>query len=158
MQGITPCLWFDDQAEDAMNFYVGVFPNSHLGAIGRYTEAGPGPSGSVMTVSFDLNGHSFMGINGGPLFTFSEAISFSITCEDQAEVDYYWERLADGGETGQCGWLKDRFGVSWQVVPTALPRLLGTSDAETAWRVTEAMLAMTKLDIAELEAAAQGSS
>lgn len=154
MRGITPSLWFDDQAEEAMNFYVGVFPNSHVGSITHYTDAGPGSSGSVQSVTFDLAGQSFVGINGGPVFTFTPAVSFTVSCDDQEEVDYYWERLSDGGETSQCGWLTDKFGLSWQVVPTALPRLLNDPDTEKVRRVTEVMLKMTKLDIAELEAAA----
>lgn len=154
MRGITPSLWFDDQAEEAMNFYVGVFPNSHVGSITHYTDAGPGSSGSVQAVTFDLAGQSFVGINGGPVFTFTPAVSFTVSCDDQEEVDYYWERLSDGGETSQCGWLTDKFGLSWQVVPTALPRLLNDPDTEKVRRVTEVMLKMTKLDIAELEAAA----
>jgi len=157
MQGIRPCLWFDDRAQEAMEFYLRIFPKSHADALTRYTDAGPGAPGTVQTVTFDLAGLPFIGLNGGPIFTFSEAISFAIACDDQTEVDYYWERLSDGGETGVCGWLKDPFGVSWQVVPVALTRLLADPDAEKVERVTTAMLQMTKLVIADLEAAAAGA-
>jgi predicted 3-demethylubiquinone-9 3-methyltransferase (glyoxalase superfamily) len=154
MSKITPCLWFDQDGEDAAEFYVSVFPNSRIVQIARYGDAGPRPAGTVMTVSFELDGQPFLALNGGPEFTFSEAISFQVSCETQDEVDGYWSRLADGGEEGPCGWLKDRFGVSWQVVPTALPRLLASPDAETAQRVMRAMLNMRKIEIAELEEAA----
>jgi predicted 3-demethylubiquinone-9 3-methyltransferase (glyoxalase superfamily) len=154
MSKITPCLWFDQDGEDAAEFYVSVFPNSRIVQIARYGDAGPRPAGTVMTVSFELDGQPFLALNGGPEFTFSEAISFQVSCETQDEVDGYWSRLADGGEEGPCGWLKDRFGVSWQVVPTALPRLLATPDGEAAQRVMRAMLNMRKIEIAELEEAA----
>ncbi len=155
MKAITPFLWFDTEAEDAANFYTSVFPNSKIVVTTHYGSAGPRPEGMVMTVAFELDGNPFVAINGGPNFSFTEAISFVINCEDQAEVDSYWEQLtADGGEEGPCGWLKDRFGVSWQVVPTALPRLLTQPDPEKAKRVFAAMMEMKKLDIAGLEAAA----
>jgi len=154
MQKITPCLWFDKNGEEAARFYVSVFPNSRIVEVTRYGEANPSQAGTVMTVSFELEGQSYVALNGGPQYTFSEAISFSVSCETQEEVDEYWSKLTDGGEEGPCGWLKDRFGVSWQVVPTALPRLLTQTDAETSQRVMRAMMNMRKLDIAELERAA----
>lgn len=155
MQKITPFLWFDNQAEDAAKFYASIFKNSKVGAITRYGEAGPGTPGSVLTVEFELDGLSFVGLNGGPHFKFNEAISMQIACETQEEVDRLWSKLTeDGGQPGQCGWLKDKFGLSWQVVPTALPRLLKQPDAEKANRVMQAMLQMTKIEIAELERAA----
>jgi predicted 3-demethylubiquinone-9 3-methyltransferase (glyoxalase superfamily) len=154
MSKITPCLWFDQDGEDAAEFYVSVFPNSRIVDIARYGEAGPRPAGTVMTVTFELDGQPFLALNGGPEFTFSEAISFQVSCETQDEVDDYWSKLTYGGEEGPCGWLKDRFGVSWQVVPTALPRLLSSADAEVAQRVMRAMLNMKKIEIAELEEAA----
>ena len=156
MQKITPCLWFDDQAEEAARFYVSLFKNSSIGRIARYGDAGPGPKGSVVTIEFELDGQAFIGLNGGPHFNFTEAVSFSIDCADQAEVDFYWDRLSEGGETSQCGWLKDRFGLSWQVVPTVLAGLIGDPDPEKARRATEAMLQMTKLDIAKLQQAHAG--
>jgi predicted 3-demethylubiquinone-9 3-methyltransferase (glyoxalase superfamily) len=154
MTKITSCLWFDQDGEDAAEFYVSVFPNSRIIDIARYGDAGPRPAGTVMTVTFELEGQPFVALNGGPEFTFNEAISFQVSCETQDEVDDYWRKLADGGEEGPCGWLKDRFGVSWQIVPTALPRLLSSPDAETAQRVMRAMLNMKKIEIAELEEAA----
>jgi predicted 3-demethylubiquinone-9 3-methyltransferase (glyoxalase superfamily) len=154
---ITTCLWFDNQAEEAANYYLGIFKDSTLGSIVRYTEAGPGPAGSVLTVEFELNGQKFVGVNGGPMFTFSEAISFQIRCADQGEVDYYWSRLTEGGEEIQCGWLKDRYGVSWQVVPAALIEMVSDPDPVKAARTTEAMLTMTKLDIAALRSAYDGN-
>jgi predicted 3-demethylubiquinone-9 3-methyltransferase (glyoxalase superfamily) len=154
MNTITPCLWFDTEGEDAANFYVSVFPNSTIVDIARYGSAGPRPEGTVMTVSFELDGTPFVALNGGPDFTFSEAISFQVSCEGQDEVDAYWSKLSEGGEEGLCGWLKDRFGVSWQIVPTALPRLLGDLDPERSQRVMAAMLEMKKIEIAELERAA----
>lgn len=156
MQGITPCLWFDAEAEQAAELYTSIFPDSEIGEVVRYTEAGPGEPGSVLTVSFRLNGHPFMALNGGPVFTFSEATSFVVNCETQEEVDYFWERLSEGGEKSQCGWLKDRYGMSWQVVPTVLDALMADPDPEKARRVTEAMLQMTRLDIAALRAAYEG--
>ncbi|MDT7644297.1 MAG: hypothetical protein QOD82_5494 [Pseudonocardiales bacterium] len=154
---ITTCLWFDNQAEEAANYYLGIFKDSTLGSIVRYTEAGPGPAGSVLTVEFELNGQKFVGVNGGPMFTFSEAISFQIRCADQGEVDYYWSRLTEGGAEIQCGWLKDRYGVSWQVVPTALIEMVSDPDPVKAARTTEAMFTMTKLDIAALRSAYDGN-
>jgi predicted 3-demethylubiquinone-9 3-methyltransferase (glyoxalase superfamily) len=154
--GFTTCLWFDGQAEEAANYYSSIFENSKLGRVGRYTEAGPGPAGSVLAVEFELNGQKFVGLNGGPQFTFNEAISFQIYCADQDEVDYYWNKLSEYGEEGVCGWLKDRYGVSWQVIPARLIEMLGDADPERAKRTTEAMFAMTKLDIAKLEKAYAG--
>lgn len=154
--GFTTCLWFDGQAEEAASYYSSIFKNSRVGRVGRYAEAGPGPAGSVMAVEFELNGQRFVGLNGGPQFTFNEAISFQIYCADQDEVDYYWNKLAEDGEEGVCGWLKDKYGVSWQVIPTGLIEMIGDPDPEKAKRTTEAMLAMTKLDIATLEKAYAG--
>jgi len=154
MQKITPFLWFDGNAEEAMNFYTSIFRNAKVGSISRYGEAGPGPAGSVLTASFELEGLQFTALNGGPHFKFNEAISFHVACESQQEVDYFWERLGAGGQIQQCGWLKDKFGVSWQIVPTALPRLLGNPDRAKANRVMQTMLQMKKLDIAALERAA----
>jgi len=157
MQKITPCLWFDTEGEEAAEFYTSVFPNSRMLEVSRYGEAGPRPAGTVLTVEFELDGQHFTALNGGPEFTFDEAISFQVTCEDQDEVDYYWNTLTAGGEESQCGWLKDKFGVSWQIVPTALPDLLGDPDPEKAQRVMQAMFGMKKLDIAALEAAADAA-
>ena len=154
MRELTPCLWFDTEAEEAASFYTSVFPNSKVLDVTHYGAAGPRPAGTVMTVSFELNGTRFTALNGGPEFTFSEAISFEIPCEDQQEVDLFWSKLTDGGEEGPCGWVKDRFGLSWQIVPTALPRLLADPDPERSQRVMAAMLKMKKIDIAELERAA----
>jgi len=156
MQKITPFLWFDTQAEEAMRFYVSIFKNSRVGKVARYGDAGPGRKGNVMTASFELDGQPFTALNGGPLFKFTEAISFLVNCEDQAEVDDLWDRLSDGGEKGRCGWLKDRFGVSWQIVPSALSELMSDPDREKSKRVMEAMLQMTKIDIAKLRAAHKG--
>jgi predicted 3-demethylubiquinone-9 3-methyltransferase (glyoxalase superfamily) len=156
MKGITTFLWFDGQAEEAANYYVSLFPSSRITDVTRYGSAGPGEPGSVMTVAFELDGRPFVGLNGGPEFTFNEAVSFSIGCETQEEVDRYWERLGDGGEHGPCGWLKDRYGLSWQVVPTALPELLAQPDQEAAQRVMAAMLKMGKLEIEPLRRAAEG--
>jgi predicted 3-demethylubiquinone-9 3-methyltransferase (glyoxalase superfamily) len=153
MPKITSCLWFDTQGEDAANFYVSVFPNSRIVNVSLYGEAGPRPAGSVMTVDFELDGRPFMALNGGPEFTFSEAVSFVIDCADQDEVDYYWTKLGEGGEEGPCGWLKDRFGLSWQVTPTALGELAGDPDPAKAQAVIKAMLGMRKLVVAELQAA-----
>ena len=156
-QKITPCLWFDNQAEEAMNFYVLVFKDASAGDVTRYGEGGPMSEGSVLTASFTLFGQEFLGLNGGPEFKFSEAISFQIDCGDQEEVDYYWNALTEGGEESQCGWLKDKFGLSWQVIPRRLYELLQDEDPEKASRVMQAMLQMVKIDIAELERAyAQG--
>lgn len=156
MQKITPCLWFDNQAEEAMNFYVSVFKNSKGGRVTHYMQGAPAPEGSVMTSEFTLNGQDFMGLNAGPEFKFTEAVSFSISCEDQEETDYYWEKLCEGGQPSQCGWLKDKFGLSWQVIPKQLPQLFKNSDPEKAGRVMQAMMQMSKIDVATLEAAANG--
>ena len=154
-QKITPFLWFDTQAEEAATFYTSIFKNAKIGTVTRYSDGGPGPKGTVMTVQFELDGQEFIALNGGPHFTFTEAVSFVVHCETQEEVDYYWEKLsADGGTPVQCGWLKDKFGLSWQIVPTVLPQLLATADAATAQRVTQAMLHMIKLDIGTLQQAA----
>ena len=155
-QRITPNLWFDTEAEEAADFYVSVFKNSRVVNVAHYNDAGPREAGMVMTVEFELDGLRFVGINGGDQFKFSEAVSFQINCEDQDEVDYYWERLTDGGEEGPCGWLKDRYGVSWQVVPEGMDELFGDSDPERAKRAMEAMFKMRKLDVAMLRAAADG--
>jgi predicted 3-demethylubiquinone-9 3-methyltransferase (glyoxalase superfamily) len=154
MDNLVTCLWFDTEGEDAANFYTSIFPDSKLGKVTRYSSAGPRPEGEVMTVDFEVRGQRFVALNGGPQFTFSEAISFQVLCDGQDEVDEYWEKLSDGGEEGPCGWLKDRFGLSWQIVPTALPRLLSDPDADKAQRVMAAMLNMRKIEIAELERAA----
>lgn len=156
MPTITPFLWFDTQAEEAARFYVSVFPNSRIGTILRYGDAGPGPKGSVMTVAFELDGRPFAALNGGPHFTFSEAISFAVNAAGQAEVDALWDPLCDGGTPGRCGWLKDRYGVSWQVVPGVLLDMLADPDPERARRVTEAMFGMTRLDVARLRQAYDG--
>jgi len=158
MQKITPFLWFDTQAEEAARFYVSIFSNSRILKTVRYGEAGPGPTGAVMTVAFELNGVPFTALNGGPLFHFSEAISFVVNCQSQAEVDSLWEKLSAGGQPGRCGWLKDKYGLSWQVVPTVLPVLLSDPDAAKAQRTMRAMLKMEKLDIAALEKAHSGDS
>jgi predicted 3-demethylubiquinone-9 3-methyltransferase (glyoxalase superfamily) len=151
MQKITPFLWFDDQAEEAVNDYISIFKNSKINSVSRYPENTPGPAGKVMTISFQLDGQEFVALNGGPLFTFTEAISFYVHCEGQDEVDDLWEKLSAGGEKGQCGWLKDKYGISWQIVPSILGELLSEPDAEKAYRVTQAMLKMTKLNIAKLK-------
>jgi predicted 3-demethylubiquinone-9 3-methyltransferase (glyoxalase superfamily) len=153
---IIPNLWFDTEAAAAADFYVSVFKHARIVNVARYTEAGPREAGTVMTVEFELEGQRFVGINGGPQFTFDEAVSFQITCEDQDEIDYYWEKLSEGGEEGPCGWLKDRFGLSWQVVPTGMEELFSDPDASKAERAMKAMLGMRKLDIAQLESAAEG--
>lgn len=155
MPSITPSLWFDQNLEQAATFYTALFPNSHIESLNRTTEAGPGEPGSVLSGSFVLDGQRFIGINGGPHFHFSEAVSFTITCKDQDEVDYYWDRLiADGGQESQCGWCKDKFGLSWQVVPQRLYDLLSHSDPAVASSATQAMLGMHKIVIADLEKAA----
>jgi len=160
IQRITPFLWFDDQAEAAANFYVSIFKNSKIGSITRYDEeaakAAGRPKGSVMTVAFDLDGQDFTALNGGPLFKFTEAISLVVNCQTQEEVDHFWEKLSAGGEEVQCGWLKDRFGVSWQVVPTVLVEMLQDKDAEKSKRVMAAMLKMKKIDIEPLKKAYEG--
>jgi predicted 3-demethylubiquinone-9 3-methyltransferase (glyoxalase superfamily) len=150
----TTCLWFDTQAEEAATYYTSIFSGAKLGHVSRYGEGAPQPAGMVITAEFELNGQRFVALNGGPQYTFTEAVSFQIPCADQDEVDYYWDRLtADGGEPGPCGWLKDKFGLSWQVVPTVLPSLLGDADPEKAARAMQAMLGMGKLDIAGLRRA-----
>jgi predicted 3-demethylubiquinone-9 3-methyltransferase (glyoxalase superfamily) len=157
MGRVSPFLWFDSEAEQAAELYVSLFPNSRITSVSRYGEAGPGPAGSAMTVSFELDGLSVTALNGGPVYKHSPAFSMSVDCADQAEVDRYWDTLlADGGRPSQCGWLTDRFGLSWQIVPRALPRLLQDPDRAKAQRVMAAMLKMIKLDVATLEAAAAG--
>jgi predicted 3-demethylubiquinone-9 3-methyltransferase (glyoxalase superfamily) len=153
MQKITPFLWFDDKAEEAMNFYVSIFQNSKRGRISRYGEAGPGPKGTVMVATFQLEGQDFIALNGGPHFKFTEAISLVVNCETQDELDAFWEKLSEGGSKGQCGWLKDKYGLSWQVVPTALGKLMSDPDPEKSKRVMTAMLKMTKMDIQGLQQA-----
>ena len=153
MQKIHPFLWFDSEAEEAMNFYVSIFKNSRIGKIVRYGDAGPGPKGSVMTASFELEGQQFTALNGGPHFKFNEAISFVVDCKSQEEVDELWEKLSAGGQPGQCAWLKDKFGLSWQIVPTVLVELLSDPDPGKSKRVMEAMLKMTRIDIAKLQQA-----
>ena len=155
MSRISPFLWFDHEAEEAANLYVSIFPNSKITGSTRYGAAGPGPGGSVMTISFELDGLQVTALNGGPTFRFTEAISMSVDCADQAEVDRYWDGLlAGGGQPSQCGWLKDRYGLSWQIVPRALPRLLADPDKARSQRVMRTMMQMVKLDVAKLEAAA----
>ena len=160
MQKISPCLWFDDKAEEAVNFYVSVFKNSKIGSITRYGKEGAEvsgrPKGTVMTVTFQLDGQEFMALNGGPQFTFSPAISFLANCETQEEVDALWEKLSEGGEKVECGWLKDKYGVSWQIVPTVLGEMLQDKDAEKSKRVMQALLQMHKIDIKRLQQAYQG--
>ena len=153
MKKITPFLWFDGRAEEAANFYTAIFPNSKIVSMTRSGEAGPGPKGSVMSATFELQGQEFIALNGGPMFKFSPAISFFVHCETQEEVDHFWEKLSEGGEKQRCGWLRDKFGVSWQVVPTVLSQLLQNQDAEKSKRVMNAMLQMDKLDIASLKRA-----
>ena len=156
MQKITPFLWFDNQAEEAMNFYTSIFKHSKIGNIARYGEAGPGPKGSVMTASFELEGQQFTALNGGPEYTFTPAISFFVNCATQEEVDELWEKLSEGGEKGPCGWLKDKYGVSWQIVPTILGELLNNTDAKRSQRVIQAMLQMQKIDVKILQQAYEG--
>ncbi len=153
---IIPNLWFDTEAEQAAEFYCSIFDNSRIVSRTHYPENGPGPAGSVMTVEFELDGQRFVGINGGPQFPFTEAVSFSITCETQDELDHYWDRLLDGGHESQCGWLKDRYGLSWQVVPAGMEELFADPDPQRAQRAMQAMLGMRKLDLAALLAAADG--
>ena len=154
LSSITPCLWFDDQLEEAAHFYTAIFPRSSIGHLARYPDVGPGEPGTVMAGEFTLDGTTFRAINGGPMFTFSEAVSFSISCADQAEVDHYWDALADGGQESQCGWLKDRFGLAWQIVPTRLHELLSDPDPARANAAQQAMLGMQRIVVADLEAAA----
>ena len=155
-QRITPNLWFDTQAEEAASFYVSVFENSRIVNVTRYTDAGPREPGMVMTVEYELDGQSFVAINGGPEFTFDEAISLQINCETQDEIDLYWEKLSEGGSEGPCGWLKDRYGLSWQVVPTGMEAVFSDPDPKRAERAMRAMLGMGKIDLAALRAAADG--
>jgi len=157
MQKITPCLWFDTEGEEAAQFYTSVFPNSRIVEVTRYGSAGPRAEGTVMTVSFELDGQGFVALNGGPDFTFNEAISLQVDCDSQDEVDSYWNALSEGGEEGPCGWLKDKYGVSWQIVPRVLTELISDPDQEKAQRVMAAMLQMKKIEIAELEKAAAGA-
>jgi predicted 3-demethylubiquinone-9 3-methyltransferase (glyoxalase superfamily) len=154
---ITPCLWFDTEAEDAATFYVSVFDNSKINNVSHYGSSGPRPEGMVLMVEFELDGRPFTALNGGPEFTFDEAVSFQVRCESQAEVDEFWSKLSAGGQEGPCGWLKDKFGLSWQIVPTAIERLLGDPDPDRAQRAMKAMMGMGKIDIAELERAAAAS-
>ncbi|HEV8124629.1 MAG TPA: VOC family protein, partial [Gemmatimonadales bacterium] len=153
MPKITPCLWFNTEAEQAARFYTSIFKNSKIGKILRYGDAGPGPKGSVLTVNFELDGQEFQALNGGPEFKFTEAVSFTVHCKNQDEVDEYWEKLTQGGHEVECGWLKDRYGLSWQIIPTILPKMLNDPDQEKADRVMEAMLTMKKIDIEQLERA-----
>jgi len=154
MPKITPFLWFNDEAEEAAHFYVSVFRNSKVKAVTRYGDAGPGPKGSVMTVNLELDGQEFTALNGGPQFAFTEAVSFVVHCDTQQDVDEYWDKLTQGGRAVQCGWLKDKYGLSWQIVPKALPRLLQQTDPKKAQRVVQALMQMTKIDVARLEQAA----
>ena len=153
MQKITPFLWFDDKAEEAMNFYISIFKNSKIVSVGRNGEEGPGPKGTVMTATFQLDGQEFMALNAGPQFTFTEAISFFVNCETQQEVDKLWEKLSEGGEKGRCGWLKDKYGLSWQVIPSALGEIIGAAEGPKKMAVINAMLKMKKIDIKALEQA-----
>ena len=156
MQKITPFLWFDNNAEEAMNFYTSIFKNSKIGRVSRYGDAGPGPKGSAMVGTFYLEGQEFMALNGGPHYKLTPALSFVVNCETQEEIDYFWEKLSAGGATVQCGWLTDKFGLSWQIVPIVLGELMGTGDAEKSNRVMQALLKMDKLIIAELRRAYEG--
>ncbi len=153
MQKITPFLWFDGKAEEAMNFYTSIFKNSKIGGVVRYGEAGPGPKGTVMTATFEIEGQAFIALNGGPHFSFTPAISFVVNCQTQEEIDDYWEKLSEGGEKIECGWLKDKFGVSWQIVPNVLGQLLRDKDPNRSQRVMKALMKMKKLDIKVLEQA-----
>ena len=156
MQKITPFLWFDNNAEEAMNFYVSVFRNSKVLTVSRYGEAGPGPKSTVMTAEFSLDGQEFVALNGGPRFQFTEAISFVVNCDTQDEVDYFWEKLSEGGQKSRCGWLKDKFGLWWQVVPILLAELMNDKDQEKADRVMQAMLKMDKIEVEPLKRAYEG--
>ena len=158
MQTITPFLWFDGQAEEAMNHYVSIFRNSKVKSVSRYGDAGPGPKGNVMTASFELDGQSFTALNGGPQYKFTEAVSFVVSCKDQAEVDHYWDALSAGGEPGPCGWLKDKYGLSWQIVPTEMITLLMDKDPAKSQRTMGAMMQMKKIDLAKLRAAHAGQA
>jgi predicted 3-demethylubiquinone-9 3-methyltransferase (glyoxalase superfamily) len=157
MQKITPFLWFDNNAEEAMNFYTSIFKNSKVLTVSRYGEAGPGPAGAVMTAEFELEGQEFVALNGGPRFKFTEAISFVVNCETQEEVDYFWEKLSEGGEKSRCGWLKDKFGLWWQVVPVILAELMSDPDPEKSKRVMQSMLTMDKIEIEPLKRAHAGN-
>ena len=157
MQKITPFLWFDNNAEEAMNFYTSIFKNSKVLTVSRYGEAGPGPAGAVMTAEFELEGQEFVALNGGPRFKFTEAISFVVNCETQEEVDYFWEKLSEGGEKSRCGWLKDKFGLWWQVVPVILAELMSDPDPEKSKRVMRSMLTMDKIEIEPLKRAHAGN-
>ena len=161
-QKITPCLWFDTQAEEAAHFYTAIFKNSRITKVSRYTEAGRDihgkEAGSVLTVEFELEGQTFTALNGGPHFKFNEAVSFQVMCAGQAEVDYFWQKLSDGGQEGQCGWLKDKFGVSWQVVPQALPQMLTDADSAKRERAMSALMVMKKFDVAALQRAFAGQA
>jgi predicted 3-demethylubiquinone-9 3-methyltransferase (glyoxalase superfamily) len=156
MQKITPFLWFDNQAEEAMNFYVSIFKNSKVGKVSRYGDAGPGPKGTAMSATFQLEGQEFMALNGGPVFHFTEAISLFVDCKTQEEVDELWEKLSAGGQPSRCGWLKDKFGLSWQIIPSALMEMLQDKDPQKSKRVMQAMLQMSKIDIAGLKRAYEG--
>lgn len=156
MQKITTFLWFDNQAEEAMNFYTSIFKNSKIGEVRRYPAGGPMPEGTVITASFELEGKEFIGLNAGPVYKFNPAISFSIDCKDQEEVDYYWEKFSEGGTPVQCGWITDKFGLSWQVTPSILSKRMGDPDREKAARVMQAMMKMVKIDVAGIEAAYEG--
>lgn len=157
MQKITPCLWFDTQGEEAAEFYTSLFENSKILGVSRYGEEGPGPAGQAMTVNFELDGQEFVALNGGPQFTFNEAVSFQVDCGSQAEVDHFWNSLTDGGEEGQCGWLKDRYGVSWQIIPRVLPELLSDPNPQKSQAAMQAMLQMRKIDIDALQRAHAGA-
>jgi predicted 3-demethylubiquinone-9 3-methyltransferase (glyoxalase superfamily) len=156
MQKITPFLWFDGRAEEAANFYVSIFKDSKIGKVNRYGDHGPGPKGTVMIATFQINGQDFIALNGGPQFKFTPAVSFVANCENQQEVDDLWEKLSEGGEKRQCGWLQDKFGISWQIVPTALPKLMSDPDREKTSRVMQALMQMTRIEINKLEDAFQG--
>ena len=155
MDELITCLWFDTEGEEAARFYTSLFPNARILEVTHYGSAGPRPEGTVMTVTFELEGRRFVALNGGPEYSFTPAVSFQVMCETQVEIDRYWEALSEGGDPGPCGWLRDRFGLSWQIVPTALPRLLSETDAEASQRVMQAMLEMSKLEIEPLELAAR---
>ena len=157
MQKITPFLWFDNNAEEAMNFYVSIFKNAKVLTVSRYGEAGPGPAGTVMTAEFELDGQEFVALNGGPRFKFTEAISFVVNCETQEEVDYFWDKLSEGGQKSRCGWLKDQFGLWWQVVPVVLAELMSDPDPEKSKRVMQSMLTMDKIEIEPLKRAHAGN-
>jgi predicted 3-demethylubiquinone-9 3-methyltransferase (glyoxalase superfamily) len=158
MQKITPFLWFDNNAEEAVNFYTSIFKNSRIGSVSRYGEGGPGPQGTVMTATFEINGQEFIALNGGPLFKFTEAVSFFVNCETQDEVDELWDKLSAGGKKDRCGWLKDKYGLSWQIIPTALMKLMSDPDPEKSKAVMQAMLKMDKIVIADLQNAYDGQA